>query len=1005
MLNIEFTKRLVCRIQAGNGGWMPSYMFYLNTDGGNSSSQLLLNSTPLTESLRKAGYEALNSAYASNDSRAPNMDAALGIGIAKTGSQVSLRRGKSLDSTNVDDSWKRPGDSVGGFKHVVVAQNFYNNLSTGNPELDSGLQTNALRVPYIVSPLDPAFPIDPLQNAVSPSLDLEISVEPEVKLASSDARPMLADYLRHRMIASDGSYYSVYSWNDSQRIPQANDNPYLFANDYISYIVSHIPYIMTSGLEVDDPAKLMRFIASFGQSIVPSPEANPQLLKMRIYPTAGPLEANCVAIALHSGAQFYRPIVAFLSSGYAKVAGISSVYRLTASWPSTNTAAQSEDTTGTIVATSTGVRPTRTVRNVVCVDRPGYVGQATYRMERYSRALVEMTLTSHLPSTNPDGTPAEYFTRGTFINPGYYTSYGNWCLQPVAFPSAQQPEDPWLYYVSMDELYRFWLNRHELGKAHVSDALIGLDEPPVQIAVRNGLVYLIYRKYVAVYNVSTGMLTKYSVVSTLGTDAFLTSITVDRELGKVYVGHSAGVFDFTSLTVAAIDLSSISADRRVVADSKLCAVNGYIAWTSNYVMERGADAVSSFTRHRVSDGSTASWNYQDLTDMHVLTYDHGHKRSIGAVSLRSNGDVVVIYDSSRGYYSRDVSPSLLVCSVDANKMLIRKYIMPIAFGSMPYYGGQSMREFDLAQLFRVDDFHYVGTLTPVSTIVGHNDFGRENGYSSNGPTRPSAIEAFIDCTHANTGTKIRVNDFKIDEERCEIRGHSVMNMLDELQDARFMNPEGKYTGHYIGLPPYSCYVRATERLHAYRSQHVVILDKTYALFICGMQYTSHNGVDLDWSGSDWVHGIADLPRRSKTTHTNAQAVSPWLNIAFGAGNYLDGAYCYAVHTYPTRNGSPVNSRVLMYLGLLVPATYTAILTDTATTIPPASDGQEYCGIDYERPDLMTCSVNGTPLTFSAGDSTPDSTQFSVIKDVLHVHASHIGKTVEFTYSYVKAGDE
>lgn len=1002
MLNIEFTKRLVCRIQAGSGGWLPTYMFYLGpVDNGSGSSQLLLNSTPLTETLRKAGSDALNSAYAANDSRTPLRNTLLGIGIAKTGRQVSLRRGKSLDSSNVDDSWKQPGDSDGGFKHAIVAQNFYNNLSTAPSTFDIGLQANALRVPYIISPLDPPFPIDPLQSVISPTLDLEITVEPEVKLASNEAQQMLADYLRQRLIASDGSYYDVPGYGYSTKVPPVNENPYLFMDPYVSSVSSHIPYIMSSPLEVDDVSKIMRFMASVGRSIVPTPEANVQLLKMRLYPTAGPMEPNCVALALHSGAQFYRPIVAFLANSYAKVAGISSVYRLTASWPSTNTAAQSEDTTGTIAATSTGVRPTRSLRNVVCIDRPGYVGQATYRMERYSRQLVEMSLTSHLPQVNPDGTTAEYFTRGAFINPGYYTPYGNWCLQPVAFPSAQQPEDTWLYYVSMDELYRFWLNRQELGKAHVSEPLSRLDEPPVQMAVRNGLVYLVYRKSIMVYNVSAATLTSYSVTAALGADAFLTSITVDREKGKIYVGHSAGVFEFTSNAVVPLNVSSISAAQRYVADTKLCAVNGYIAWTTNYAMDRGADAVSGFVRHRVIDSETHYWNYQDLTDMHVISYDHGFKRSIGAVSLRSNGDVVVIYDASRGYYTQNVGPSLLVCSVDANGVLIRKYIMPIAFGSITYYQRQSLREADLAQLFRVDDFHYVGTLTPVSSIVGHTSYD----YTSNGPIRMSATEAYIDCGHAQSGVKIRVNDFKIDEERAEIRGHRVMHMLDELQDARPTNPESKYTGHYAGLPPYSCYVRATERPHAYRSQGLVVLDKAYALFICGMQYTSHNGVDLDWDGADWVHGMADTPRRSKLTHATAQPVSPWLNIAFGGSSYLDGSYCYAVHTYPTRNGSAVNSKVLMYLGLLVPSTYTAALGQAATTIPPASDGQEYCGIEYERGDLMTCSVNGTPLTFSANNDSPDNTQFSVIGNVLHVNATHVGKTVEFTHYYVKAGDE
>jgi hypothetical protein len=556
----------------------------------------------------------------------------------------------------------------------------------------------------------------------------------------------------------------------------------------------------------------------------------------------------------------------------------------------------------------------------------------------------------------------------------------------------------------MDELYRFWLNRQELGKAHVSEALVGLDEQPVQVAVRNGIVYLVYRKYIATYNTSTQAFTKTSVTASLGSDAFLTSIAIDYEQGKVYIGHSAGVFDFTSGLVVALNLNSIPQAERFVADTKLSAVNGYVAWTTNYAMDKGADAVSSFARHRVVDSTTHSWSYQDLTDMHVISYDHGFKRCIGAVSLRSNGDVVVLYDASRVYYTNNVGPSLLVCSVDANGMLIRKYILPIAFGSMNWYAGQSLRELDLAQLFRVDDFHYVGTLTPISSIVGHNDFGNEN-WNSNGPTRVASSEAYIDCSHAQNGTKIRVNDFKIDEERAEILGHRLTHGLDELQDARTTNPESKYTGHYIGLPPYSCYVRAQERPHAYRAQSIVILDKTHALFICGMQYTSHNGVDLDWDGADWVHGTADVPRRSKATHTSAQAVSPWLNIAFGPGNYLDGAYCYAVHSYPTRNGSAVSSKVLMYLGMLVPATYNGVIGQATTQIPPASEGQEYCGIEYERGDLMSCTVNGTPLTFLANSTSPNSSQFSVIKDVLHVNAEHIGKTVEFNYFYVKAGDE
>ena len=1015
MINIEFTKRLVGRLNHGAGGWAPAYMFYMG-----QNAQVVLTSVPLTESMLLADSAALRAAYAKHGT---NEVGEFNPSIDKQTSLLNFNRRSGRDTANSDPFKDRLSNTDGGFTHTAVVQNYYNNVSTSPDTTDDGLNSGVNRLPYIISELDPSVPVDPVGGAFNYSLDFQLSVDPEVRLASGLGTSKLVDFLNIRMRSNNTN---------------TSEDPYLFprincwdSNFYFNQTT--IPKRLKLGwsyLDVTDPTNCIRFLGYSHTTASGSPfsriEFNPQLLKMRIFTsdanTDSYVNPNCTFLTVEGSDTYkwYNVNFAYISANRMPTPGISAVK--SAPWlrGSCNVLGYTNDNSGNITAMA-GVRAPRRIYNVIAFDRGGPTGSATYFVERYQRQLIEKTLSAHLPTKNPDGSVVDYFTKGVFTWGAYYSGYGSyknqgpsWMLQPVAFPMAQQPEDPWLYYVSMDESYRYYLNRQELGKAHVSEPLLELTTPMIQMQVHAGKVWMLYRNRIDIYDPATSNTTKY-LAGTSNIPNDMSSIAVDREHGQIYIGHSQGIFNFTTLSAVAVNLSSITQMQRRVADTKLVAVNNYLAWVTtqhNYV---GSETQTFTVRHNLTSGNTHAYSYSVLTgvqdhcsgtnpiysdlrtrELHNVVY---------AVSLRSNGDLVFLH-SRTGNINLHLSPSLTWCSVDDSTGYVHRYhTMQAAFeweeqspsethGSSDY----NPYQFDyVTALYRVDDFHY--TAFRVKYEIASGTKSRKDG--------SSLQEVFLGSSFSNPDDSWgQANDYRLNECDYHIVTHPVVwkhcstSKVPSVLSSYLANDAEFGSIKDIPVPYNSCRVRATDFEHATRSHCVVILDKCYSLFVCGMQYGSNLGIELDWDGTDWVHGVAGTPKRSKRTHTNQQPVSPWLNIGFTSGAVFNGQTVYRVDTYPGTS-SPVQD-VFMYLGDLVPATRSFTVNSTVTELPKDFEGQNYCGIEYERPDLLKCVVSGTELTYTTG--TPTSNQFAMHKNTLTLHSSRVGSSCILDYHYVKAAE-
>ena len=994
MINVELLKRMVSSIPGGSGGWMSSYMFYMN-----SCTHLGLRPVPVTRATLSGSAAELNSSFAEMRGmptlQSANVGSVAGIGRLLDGVELDNARRNRMRQADAISDLSTSG-VLESMQHSAVLQQTYmsHNYSTDDQTNDANNSGVAARTPFapmVISALDASVLIDPVELAFNPLLDLSIKVIPEVTAQQGPLTlESLPALIESRLRDASSDYNVGYSGDPSANggsiigtDRKTTDSPHMI--DRVPYYERSNPWllhVLSTNLEVDDYTKIARFIGTtyLPGSASPQFHYNSRLLKFMLFPTAVTNANGICLVAFSRVGAWHSPIIGFLSQDRIKVPGVSNAISGPVVAPSCQIYGFATDASSKITTTAVARSP-RTVVDVVRIDQPGLTGTASYFIERYPRDLINTTLTSHLPFKKPDGSKSTYFELGTFLTRAgsdIETQEDNgssqFCLQPVSFAMAQQPEDQWLYYVSMDDNFEYWLNRQELGKAHESEVLCSLTKPPLQMEVFNGHVWMIHETRIVLYEISTRAVTTYGAAA--GINMKLKAIAVDRELSKLYVGHTNGVFDFTARVVVPVAMPSARDGQKTVAPCKLTAVNGYLTWVTTAIEDRvSADdrPPNWAVRHEIATGQTLAWSCA------IINSSDRHTHSVIATSLRSNGDLIVLHTGT--YYNTPTS--LTWFSVGADGIMRRK-------NTRHYFGyWEDAYESDYrltSRIFRIDDHHFSILTIPVrlvqQTLDGTLGLFRD---SDNGPSRPW------------TG------DFRLDDAGCRIYFYPLPKTDRMTARQSVGNEEAHFASPYGPIPFASVYVRACDYEYAKYSSTVVILDKCYSLFVCGTQIPTSIGIELDWDGANWIHGTAGRAKRSRKTHSTPQLINPWSQITFGAGQAFDTYTAYQIKTFPSTSMSTMQA-ACYYLGDLIPAEATLQIATAATEIPPAINSPSYCGVEYERPELITCSVNGTPLTFhiGAGGTTPDETHFYVYKDTLYLHASHIGKTATLNYSYVKA---
>lgn len=1034
MINPILTKMLAWGIPGGSFGVYPMYMNYMSMNSaGGGMGQITLSASQLNGDIRAGNLATLVATFKGggaptylNGTTAVGFSRSVG-GLALDNAVRNRAHGTPAQSTATGDL-HCPGLSA-SVNHALVLRNAYmGSNSSVYPVLESDFTTDhdvqtTRAYPQVITDLDAAVITDPVEFAFNPVLDVSLRLVPKVLPTPPVANTEFVKFMESRMRDVNNMSYDIsnsqspaYPGASAQLNVQAfceylSDNPYLAGqplggyypgNSYSTYTPPSIA-LRSTDLEVTDPTKLMRLN---GVNYTPTGWSdpmslttttyNPGLLKFTLAPDSGYssyLNPNGLLLTLLSSrCRWYSPVIGFLSADRVLTPGVGAIESGPYIGLSNQMFGFSADSSGAMVATADSRAP-RTVVDVARIDRPGPTGTATYFVERYHRSLIAACLSRHLPRANPDGSEADYFTKGTFlqVSPGYTSTtdfeFGH---QMVAFPMAQQPEDTWLYYVSMDEEYNYWLNRQELGTGHVSEALLALELPPIQMEVFNGLLWMAYASKIVVYNISTGVTTTYG--SSSGVPSQITAIAIDREAGKVYVGHVAGVFEFTNTTAVALTLVTISAAQSRVATCRLVAVNGYVSWTTSDAEVYGYDNVDWVCRYVVATATVQAWEYREVlrdnrsTDnLSYADYYNGASRraSLYAVGLRSNGDMLVMH--SEVLASDSDKPNLIWIGVNTDGTLLRKSEFPSLQGcgiSDPL--SQNGYRYT-ARILRVDDFHYSIYGLPVLKVRSATD-------NTLGMCLPNGYSAAVGFPWTS--------DVRIDDAECTIYRYlqDKSDYYRSSQDIRMTVHQNEQT--VAAIPVGLFYLRACDYPYAINSVALVILDQAYSVFVCGVQVPTSIGVELDWDGSSWVHGTAGTAKRARKTHTSSEFVNPWTKIAFSSGATFTGLTAYRVKTFP--NTSTPIPTLAYYLGDLVPASVTLTITGTKTLIPADIDSPMYCGIEYERPDLLTCVVNGITLTYVAGAATPDATQFSMYRNYLYLDSSHIGQTLTFSYSYVKA---
>jgi hypothetical protein len=568
----------------------------------------------------------------------------------------------------------------------------------------------------------------------------------------------------------------------------------------------------------------------------------------------------------------------------------------------------------------------------------------------------------------------------------------------------------------MDDNYVYHLNRQELGKAHISEELATMRIAPIQIGVLAGKCWMLFRRSIRVYDTTTKQVTVYNT----GLPTTMTAITVDNEKAKVYVGHLAGVFEISTGTRVDVDLSAMHADARAVGETRLRAVNGYLTWVSTSDdLQSGETDPNKLAWVNTTTGKTRDWGFIEFSgkqDFRGVTGDSAQVAwGFVASNVRSNGDLVVVANEAGAYGTHNHSVTWAKVNEDGSfrRQFFRSTLWERSLGNdTAYQRIDGIR--NRVHIYRVDDMHYSILNVPysqvrrMSKLVNFSDLAKVKARESNYMGRGGAIGHIYN-------TDIRIDDdnlFILKDPGRQFNGVAGGNYSGEgkgfmgvtawhdftykMMDNLNYSKDGYKIAGFNGVE-----TRTVDLMSAVNSGCVIVLNKAYTNVFAGVQGFSQIGVELDWDGTNWVHGTAGKTMRSRPTHTTTEQISPWSQVSFSSTVPVTLGKVHRVRVYP--GCTRPKSRWYLYAGDLIPATVDTTLTTNMLTFTEGVGHYSYMGVDYTRAELFTATLDGVALTY-ATSYPPASGQFYLPpeQNMIVFNSDAVGKHLILNYSYVKA---
>lgn len=644
----------------------------------------------------------------------------------------------------------------------------------------------------------------------------------------------------------------------------------------------------------------------------------------------------------------------------------------------------------------------------VCAQiiKPGsYTGtadqRAQYLIEKRIDNIVNESLTNHLPLTDDQGMPARYFgPEGTFIGALGTGAYDRpkFCLQPVAFPWCQAQDSLDLYFISMDDDYRYWLNRHRIGVLNSAVCLLELSIPPVDMLIHNNIVYMAYNDGVHTYNVSTGM--RGRINGTRLVSAKTTSLCVNETNNHVYAGHVDGVTDLTAnIKYDATVFTGTNADdgwKLSVLNRTLVVLGNRILWLSgdDLIQGKNGDGRAAFTVLDIDSGNYKHFSWHDL-----------HKRVTSSIwnmiygaSLRSNGQVVVMSphpDSDIFGFAQSNIRVVDVVVTGKNAGVVGNVACEAeSFGIGMEMGlVQQGHRYKPTRMVRICDTKYAIALIPYYTAISkYND----------STFRQSATAQGMNLGLGGNNTKFcpHMREFYIDETQRRIQfdpyisGFTDYDPHSSQYRNKQLDPMNFFSFYPKLIPMDSLFVRVVDYEYCVASFGFVRYKNAVGPMFAGYQQHGHGGMPCEWDAQQnkWIPETCRTPN-PRTVDDTLHVIDEHVGFRFINTSMLEGDV-YRV------DYAPGNSQLVdltMYVGDFERTNRTATL-ETTVYVLPESKYDEFHGVEVNG---VYCVINGNGLTRVS--ENPQPMQFTVNKNGTFVfNAAQVGQTVTLYYMYVKA---
>lgn len=654
-----------------------------------------------------------------------------------------------------------------------------------------------------------------------------------------------------------------------------------------------------------------------------------------------------------------------------------------------------------------GIRSQVYVAVCAQIIKPGsYTGtqdqRAQYLIEKRVDNIVNESLTNHLPLTDDQGLPARYFgPEGTFVGAHGVSSNDKpkFCLQPVAFPWCQESDSLDLYFISMDDDYRYWLNRHRIGALNSAVCLLEISIPPVDMLIHEGIVYMAYNDGVHTYNVGTGM--RGRINGTRLVSAKTTSLCVNETNNHVYAGHDDGVTDLTAnIKYDATVFTGTPPEhawKLSVLNRTLVVLGNRMLWLSgdDLIQGKNGDGRAAFTLLDIDTGNYKHFSWNDL-----------HKRVTSSIwnmlygaSLRSNGQVVVLSPHPDSDIFGFAQSNIRV--VDAHVTGKNTgWIGNVTCEAESFGIGMEMglvqygHRYKPTRMIRLCDTKYAIALIPYYTAISkYNDSTFRESATAQGMNLGLGGSYTRFCPH--------MREFYIDETQRRIQFDPYISGFTDFdphsaigQRNKQADPLNFYSFYPKLIPLDSLFVRVVDYEYCVASFGFVRYKNAIGPMFAGYQQYGHGGMPCEYDAQQnkWIPETCGTPN-PRTVDDTVQVIDEHIGFRFINTNMMEGDV-YRV------DYAPGNSQLLdltMYVSDFERSSRTATLESTVFVLPD-SRYDEFHGLEVAE---TACVIGATSLTRVT--ENPQPMQFVANKDgTLLFNAAQVGQTVTLHYMYVKA---